>query len=609
MRLELPWTPPGWAADTSVYLAFTAALALIVHQSSHSLTFVGAPVFSRWIPVAFIAQSAVVALLALRIEPAGRWRTFLLDLAAWAPPLVLIFSARLGIVPDATLWIGVSLFCKAGAVVSALRSAVRDGLPDGLAAVALGVFLFALYAVAIPSTRLYVLDGRGVGLTGDEPIYIVASASLVGDHDLFLEDEYAQQVYWTFYPGELGLGHSVPARDGHIASFHDSGLSILAAVPYAIGGWHLVLIAIAAVTATLLSEVYRTARTIGLAAQPALLAAALAGLTLPLAAYSTQVYPEVPIGLATIVATRQLWARQRGRRASPLVAGLAIATLPWLHVRSWPLVIVLSFTAVMLWRRWPARAAVLIPGLAGAAGYAALNTYVYGHLILSPAVGGSLLEAVRSVPSPEVIIGQARQWLDGNDGLLLLSPVFALALAALPAMAKMGWAGAGTVAAIVLYSALIGVWELVSSAGWSPPGRFMVPVMPLLAVALAIGLQACWRRSVGMLLIGPLAAWGLVCSFFTFVDRIGVYTLDSLKGAVAMTSELTGVPLSTSMPNFDHPGMRSFLVVAVAVAALAGLALLMLRSSRLPRSAAIWTAPLSRDRRSLLRIHEDGERC
>src|SRR5262249_46311259 len=147
--------------------------------------------------------------------------------------------------------------------------------------------------------------------------------------------------------------------------------------------------------------------------------------------------------------------------------------------------------------RWVARVTVLLLLLTGAAGYVLLNLYVYGHVQLSPAVGGSLLQALRSLPGSVIAIGEARPWLDGFDGLLLLAPIFVLGLAGVPLLARMGWAGRGTVAAIVLYSALIGIWDLVSGGGWAPPGRFMVPAIPLLTIGLAVAFEAFWRRSIG----------------------------------------------------------------------------------------------------------------
>ena len=571
--LQPLWSPRtlSWLADTAAFLGLTAALFYITRHAAHPLSLPDSRLLWLWIPLAFGAQSALVAVLGWITDPPWRWRAYAIDLLAWAPPLLIAFGLRLHEVSDATPWLAIALFCKAGALLFAVSSAIRRGLSDRWAAIALVVAAFVFYVLAIPFTRLDVLDGHSAGLAGDEPTYMITTVSLLRDHDLFVDDEYARQVYWSFYPASLGVGHSVQARDGHIASFHDAGLSILATVPYALGGWKMVLVAIALATAALLGQVYRTVRSVGVAAQPALAAVALSGFTLPLAAYSTQVYPEVLVGLAAVVAVRQLWAAQVGSRASPALVGLALAAMPWLHVRAWPLVAVLTIAALMVWRQWVARGTVLLLMLTGAVGYVLLNLYVYGHLQLSPAVGGSLLQELRSLQRSVIAIGEARPWLDGYDGLLLLAPFFVLALAGVPLLARMGWAGRGTVAAIVLYGALIGIWDLVSNGGWAPPGRFMVPAVPLLTIGLAVAFEAFWRRPVGVLVIGPLAAWAFACSFYTFADRIGVYTVDRTAGAVGAVSRLSGIPLPTAAPAFDQPDFRSFAEVAAAVAVVTGL--------------------------------------
>jgi hypothetical protein len=563
------------------------ALAWSTHQAAQHLADPAGWLLSTGIPVAFAAQSALVAAVSLRPGPEGRWPGHAADLLAWAPPLLLALGLRLGEVTDPTPWLAAALFGKAGAVLLALHRAAGHGLPDRWVAGTLVAAAFALYLLAIPITRLHVLDGHGAGLAGDEPMYLVPAISLVQDADLFVEDEYSRLAYWPFYPAGLGVGHSVHARDGHLASFHDAGLSLLAAVPLALGGWKAVVMAMTAATAALVGQIHRTARAAGVDAGPALAAAALSGLSLPVAAYSDMVFPEVLVALGVAVVLRHLWAARSGARAWPLAAGLALGALPWLHVRSWPLVAVLAGAAVLTWRRRADRALVLAPLLAGAGGYVALNLAVYGRLELSPAVGGSLLEGIRAVPAPVVAIGWARPWLDGFNGLLLLAPVFVLALAAVPTVARMGWAGRGTIAALALYGGLIGLWDLVSDEGWGPPGRFMVPAVPLLAVGLAVALQAFWRRPAARLGIGALAAWGLACSYFTFADRIGVYTIDRGAGAVGTLAGLVGIPLPAAAPSFGQPGPRSFAVVAAAVAAVAALHLLLSRDARRqPRRAS-----------------------
>ena len=100
--------------------------------------------------------------------------------------------------------------------------------------------------------------------------------------------------------------------------------------------------------------------------------------------YATENYPEAPIALAVIVATRQLWAASRLGRGHAIAFGLAIAVLPWLHVRAWPFAIVLAFFALLVWRPWPARVAAIGPLVVGTLGYIWINDMTFGRLLLTP---------------------------------------------------------------------------------------------------------------------------------------------------------------------------------------------------------------------------------
>src|SRR5262249_49606392 len=257
---------------------------------------------------------------------------------------------------------------------------------------------------------------------------------------------------------------------GHVGPFHDVGLSVLALVPYAVGGWRMVLVALAALAALTVREVFLSARRLGVAPIPAALAAAAIGCSPPFVVYATQVYPEIPAAPATLFALRTMTARA-AERGAPLAAGLAIAVLPWLHLRFWALIAPLVLVA---WLAWPVRriaGAVLTPLVVSTATYVFLIYIVYGHAPLSP----MLLNpdpALRGWPTMglgRIIVAQARPWLDPYDGLLLLSPIAVYALAAMPSLVReRGLVGRGLVFTAASYSALIGLQYLRSSPGDSP---------------------------------------------------------------------------------------------------------------------------------------------
>src|SRR5262249_18918765 len=75
-----------------------------------------------------------------------------------------------------------------------------------------------------------------VGPEGDEPHYLMVADSLLRDHDLALERDYAEGRYRAFHPAPLEPHYRVRGRGGAIYSLHAVGLSLLVRPASARGG-------------------------------------------------------------------------------------------------------------------------------------------------------------------------------------------------------------------------------------------------------------------------------------------------------------------------------------------------------------------------------------
>src|SRR6185369_11890029 len=147
---------------------------------------------------------------------------------------------------------------------------------------------------------------------GDEPHYLLAAHSIVYDGDVDVLDEYRSRAYASFYPHEL-RPHGQQTQ-GRLNEPHGVGFPLLIAPAYAVGGPHGVELFLAALAALAIALAYRLA--LRVAPDPWALGAALAvGLSPPLLAYGTAVYPEVPAAgalagaalLAVRLSTRVVW--------------------------------------------------------------------------------------------------------------------------------------------------------------------------------------------------------------------------------------------------------------------------------------------------------------
>jgi hypothetical protein len=342
-----------------------------------------------------------------------------------------------------------------------------------------------------------------VGPEGDEPHYLMVADSLLRDHDVSLERDYAEGRYAAFHDAPLAPHFRVRGRGGEIYSLHAVGLSVLILPAWALAGYAGVTVFMALVSALVALEVREWVKE--LTGREALGEACgwLAVLTPPLAHYAGLVFTEVPAALALSLGLR-LARRPEASGWRAVAVGLAAAALPWLNVRYALLAAVV--VAHALWRaRAPKRlAGVLAPCLVSGAGLLLYHHALYGFWNPGRVYGRS----------PELALGTLREGLPGllldqEFGLLVYAPVLALALLGLAYLYRRDRALALAVLAAAAAAALVaGSWPMWRG-GFNPPGRFLVPVAPLGLVAAALVFDRRGLTAGAGLLVGVSVFAGL----------------------------------------------------------------------------------------------------
>jgi len=356
-------------------------------------------------------------------------------------------------------------------------------LRRAMVAVGLLAALGAAAGITVPAAH-------GAQTTADEPQYLLTAISLAEDHDLDIADELAAGRWRAFHAAPLPE-QTRPLASGRRLSPHDPLLPLLLAVPVALGGWVGAKLAMAGLAGLLAALLLWTAvRRFGVPPGVAALAAGVFALSPPLAVYGSQLYPELPAALAVLAAVAAITARPSGR--ATLAAGAAIAALPWLAVKYVPVAAALTLVATWRLQRLGGRrrALALVAGLAAAGvAFLLLHRWWYGgwtpYATGDHFVGGEFA-AVGSDPD---YLGRGRRLLglvvDRGFGLAAWQPAWLLAVPALAALARRRPPGWAALAGPLLAGWLVATFVALTMHGWWFPGRQVVVVLPLAAVAVA----------------------------------------------------------------------------------------------------------------------------
>jgi hypothetical protein len=187
------------------------------------------------------------------------------------------------------------------------------------------------------------------------------------------------------------------------------------------------------------------------------------------------------------------------------------------------------------------RVRLVLPGLASAVASAAFHYSLYGFFDPRRVYGRRPEFALASVPE-----GLPGLFLDQEFGLLVYAPVLALAVPGFLRLLRRdrarALATAALVAVVVLTSSTWHMWR----GGFNPPGRFLVPVVPALAVLAAGALEGGLRAGAALLVGWSLwaGAIGAIEPQWVHRDRDGTAPLfRGVSGAEEWTRLLPGYVL------------------------------------------------------------------
>jgi hypothetical protein len=524
-----------------------------------------------WIPAAHALFALAYDLLARR-DPRGIFRRhFRAD--QWSLVLVLPLVAALWLLggtgpwrPMIGAWYTLFIGVKAGILLAGLWRWM-SGEPGLGHRASLGIFLGAF----LPYLFLGAHVTTAMSTTSDEPYYLVVTHSLLHDGDADLANNLAARDYLPFYWGPLPRDRRAirVTPDGQMyARLYQGFQSVLLLPGYALAGRSGAVATTNALAAAALVLMFRLALASGTRLRSAFLAWLGAAFSVPFLVYSASPFPEVSGAFFVTAAASFLWT-PRVTRTAAAMAALCLVAMVAAKTRLFLLVppIALAFQRRFAWTSL----GLILGALGAAAAVASVYDAVFlsGHVIWQ-ARGAGFLEAIRwflnwTIWAPLHYRGHLGLLFDQEFGLLVAAPVFALALAGIVvALAQRRWrlallaGGPFLCAWYYLGAAVLGGIQMRGLSQWyggfSPPARFLMASLPLLAILGALALDHVRGR----------AAWSLTAALFVLTLGHGAivsawpawrfqHGLGRTVPALAVFDRL-GIDAGRWLPTFIAPG-------------------------------------------------------
>jgi hypothetical protein len=488
---------------------------------------------------------------------------------AWAP-IVLSLALAVGLTPLRRLFSILNLFDPDDATVAAL-----------------------VLAAALGGWAAWANDPHSPG--GDEPHYLIISTSLLKDRDLNIENNHRDRDYASFFGGELPPDFRKRGLHGEIYSIHAPGVPVLVAPMFQFFGYTGARITIVLLTAIASMLIWRIGWRATDSPEAAWFAWAAVILTPTFALHSFAVFPDGPGLLPVAAAVLLVVQLARGDRPGLLpvaLTGIALAALPWMHTRfalvagGLGAVIVLRM-ATMPWttrQRLSRLFFLLAVPIVSALLWFYFFKVLYGTY--DPRAPYPPEEQLLSWIGPAIL----GLFVDNQFGLATYAPAIAAVFVGfLMKPAHMSRRVLIELAAVLfVYLAAVTTVRMWWAGVPATPARFMVALLPMLAVPLAV----VWTRvsQVSRTLLAGLVGMGATTTWLLLqVDRAALSnnTRNELPLWLEWLSPTAN--LSRVWPGFfwDEPRFPLHVLIVVAVAAVLWIAIK--RQGLKPRVAAsLW---------------------
>jgi len=448
---------------------------------------------------------------------------------------VWVFAGTVG-ATDFDPYIAIVFVGVAQLVLISIQIAATQQLSNPATRFAIAAAL--VYAVILPTQFRSALDG-------DEPFYLLVTESIVHDHDLDLANQYRDIA-----KSDTGRPDLVPqlgdptGPHGEQYSRHEPFLPLLMVPGYVLFGVPGAIATIALFGVLLVRSLVRWLEDEGISDATIRALMPLIVFGPPVVFYAVRIWPEVPAAFCFVEALRGV-RQQRAQRWIPALFALVMLKLRFvlIGVTLVPFILrgrnrnvaALAFAILAL----PLLVVWLVSG-------SATNVHTWRELI--------------PVAPMLYVKGLFGLILDGAAGIAFQAPLFLLGIFALARWQKMpeGFR-LGAIASLIYVVTLLprSEWH----GGWSPPLRYIVVFIPV----LALGAAAMYERSKWWL--APIAVWTIGIAVHGIAEPWRLFHIANGENAVGeWLSTMQHSDFSRMFPSYIRPNYAAIVAPAVVLA-------------------------------------------
>lgn len=412
--------------------------------------------------------------------------------------------------------------------------------------------------------------------TGDEPHYLIIAQSLIKDHDLDLKNNYDQKDYraWGYPTETLDTHVSVNSQNQKSYSVHGIGWPIVFLPFFALAGRVGITFFTSLIATALVFNLYLLIKYYAKNNFVAIAISATIGLAAPILIYSTQIFNEIFGALLTLYAYRKI-VEKSDKPLDQFLIMLAIAYLPWVHIKYLflSLILFISYLATHFNKK------KIFWGLIYLLGLSALGYFLY-HFYgsFSPNAQYPSGFSFNFLKTGQGVLGLL---LDRTFGLLFLAPFYFFSLSGFYFLFKKDYKLFWLTLTIFLSLFLVQATG-ATAIGWAPAGRFLVVVLPLLALPITecyIHLKR-WSK----ILFWHLASWSFLVGYLLIRHPDLNYSTDKPVFLTAISPSFTNFgkyfPTLVNIENYPDLTTKTILITVFWLTIIIGLNLILILNQK-----------------------------